>query len=188
MKRFISMILSLAIICTLSVPAFASSVIPAFATDISTTLPQKPENYGEPYEETTYYDEDLQATVTERSYFVPGVQEDGIVPLNDSKGSGWFKNTKEFKWTSGKITTTYAEGYFTWEDGEVSVSQEDGGYDYLPPERKIIEESLEVGSGKYGFIFNNYVYVKYTFKFQNWLGNTEDLSVKVRVSESGNKI
>ena len=163
--------------------------MPASAADIETVTPTEPEDYGQPYEETTYYDEDLQATVTERSYFVPDTQEDSIMPLNDSKGSGWFKNTKEFDWSNNsKTTTTYAKGYFTWADGEVSVSNEDGGYDYFPSSMEILEEDLTTGTGKYGLIFNNYAYVKYTFKFKNFLGNSQDLSVRVRVSESGNKI
>ncbi len=179
MKRLFS--LALVIVMCLSI------TIPASAADINTVT--EPEDYGQPYEEITYYDEDLQATVTERSYFVPDTQDGSVMPLNDSKGSGWFKNTKDFEWTnSDKVTTTYAKGYFTWADGEVSVSKEDGGYNYFPSSMEILEEDLTTGTGKYGLVFHNYAYVKYTFKFKNFLGKTQDLSVKVRVSESGNKI
>lgn len=56
-------------------------------------------------------DEELEATVTERFYFVPDTQ-DGIMPLNSNEGTGWFKNEKRFDWTnSDEVTTTYAMGF-----------------------------------------------------------------------------
>lgn len=176
-------LLSLALVIVMCL----SSTIPAFATDINTVT--EPDDYGQPYEETTYYDENLQAIVTERCYFVPDTQNGSVIPFNDSKGSGWFKNTKDFDWSgSDKVTTTYAKGYFKWENGDVSVSNKDGGYNYFPSSLTILEEDVKSGTGRYGFIFNKYAYVEYIFKFENFMGKTTDLSVKVRVSESGNKI
>jgi hypothetical protein len=37
-------------------------------------------------------------------------------------------NEKTKEWAGGSVSTYYAQGYFTWGDGEVSVSSASGGY------------------------------------------------------------
>jgi len=70
----------------------------------------------------------------------------------------------------------------------VNVTRESGGYDYFPSDRTITENKVTKGTGNYAGIFSNYAYVTYTFKFINFMNREQDLSVTVRVSESGNKI
>lgn len=162
------------------------------AADNETAELEEPIDFGEPIREITYYDEELEATVTERSYFVPDNPESSIMPLNCT-GGGTFKEEKQFEWSgSQKTTTVYAQGYFKWKDGNVSVSKEAGGYDYFPsnPSQlgvEITEEGLTTGNDVYGFWeAKNYAFVKYIFKFKH-SGTEKDLTVIVRVDQDGKK-
>ena len=149
-----------------------------------------PVDYGNPIQETTYFDEDLNATVTERMYFVP----DSISAYGSDVGSGWCKKEKTFTWGDRKTTTTYyAEGYFRWGDGDVSVSQPRGGYDYIPSNWYVESQDTEDGTGHYAQIFNKYAYVKYDLVIiENDSifpgNNAKSFSVTCRISESGNPI
>lgn len=44
------------------------------------------------------------------------------------------------------------------------------------------------GTGQYGYIFNKYAYVTFSCTATNGAGLSQDLSVTIRVSESGNTI
>ena len=177
MKMLFNVVLGMTICMTMIVPTFADEI-----------EVMEPEDYGDPINEITYFDEELQATITEKSYLVLDNATEATGVLANKKESGWRKNTKEFEWLDGNITTTYAKGYFTWGNGNVTVSDEKGGYDYYPSDKGIVEEKLSKGTGKYAYVFNKYAYVKYTFKFKNYLGKIQDQSVIIRVSENGNEI
>lgn len=184
MKKFFSLFLSLIMIFTLALPAFATN-------SNSINIMEAPADFGAPISEVTYYDEELDATVTERTYFVPNpnTAEKSVVPYNDSKGEGWYKKEKTHQWAgSGNTTTIFAKGYFSWANGDVSVTSPSGGYDYFPSEFKNVTNNVTSGTGRYGLIFNKYAYVTYTVNYTNNMGNVRDLSVTIRISESGNDI
>lgn len=145
----------------------------------SVSLP--PTDFGEPVNVVTYEDED-GAIVTERIYFY----SDSSSTLRDKSGSGWYKNEKTKKWSDG-TTTYYAQGFFVWGDGKVSVSNCSGGASDVSG-ITISNAKVTHGTGKYGQLFNNYAYVTYSATFTNPLGIPQDLSVTIRVSESGNTI
>lgn len=159
----------------------------AITTPVSATpaIPEEPEDYGDPVQVTTYHDEELDAQVTERIYFVPGESS----TYDNKSGNGWYKNERTFDWEGRtETTTTYAKGYFVWGNGDVSVSNPSGGYDWFPSASTITDANLSSGTGKYGYVFNKFAYVTYTFKFTTQFGGNHDLTVTIRVSESGNLI
>lgn len=182
MKKCISLFLALAMICALATPAFATDVIPD-------NVPEVPTDFGDPIDEITYYDENRDAWITERTFFAPDSPEDAIVALNDDGGSGWFQKEYQFRWSgSGKITTAFARGYFRWGNGDVSVSNPSGGHDYFPSNLTITGQNVKTGTGRYGLIFNKYAYVTYTLGFINFINNYDAIEVTIRISQSGNNI
>lgn len=167
--------------------AFAGCYTAFAVDDTNTQIPPEPVFYGAPVEEKTYYDEQLDATVTERIYFVP---TDPDVTLRSKSGKGWYKNEKKLSWNQSmaKATTVYAKGYFVWGNGEVSISYPDGGYDAIPSNATMISSSVDHGTGRYAGVFNQYAYVTYSYVLQNVIGEVRSSSVTIRVSESGNMI
>lgn len=169
-RRIFSSILALALAITL---------FPAAHVKAADNVPPAPTDYGDPISVTTYTEED-GTTVTERIYFYSDSK------LRDKSGSGWYKNTKTYDWTGG-TTTYYAEGYFVWGDGNVSVSNARGdasavsGITYS-------NQTVTSGTGKYGYLFNNFAYVTYSFTATSLTNFSKELSVTIRVSESGNLI
>lgn len=151
-----------------------------------------PIDYGDPIQETTYFDEELGATVTELMYFVP----DSISTYSDDSGSGWFKNQKIIDWAgySTPSTTYYAQGYFTWGDGDVSVSYPSGGCEDIPSNWYLSpKEEVTTGTGKYAGFLHKYAYVNYLsylVEYDNVYqgSNAKKLDVTVRISQSGNAI
>ena len=146
-------------------------------------VPPTLEEYGEPISVITYEDE-YGNRITESLYSYSPTY------ARSDSGSQWFRATKEYEW-AGKFnkTTYYAEGYFTWGNGEVDVQYERGGYDYIPETQTVVSEETKRGKGKYIGIFNNYASVTYTFTTTSAVGMTPaSYSVTVRVSESGNQI
>lgn len=182
MKRLISFFLTFALLASLSIPVLAFNP-ENIESDI---IPPEPNDYGEPIKESTYYDEDIEATITERTYFVP----DAAFTFSDKSGSGWFKNEKTYYgWTGNASTTYYAKGYFTWGDGKSSVSNWSGGYDWLPDNFKVTSEEVTHGTGQYGYVFNNFAYVTYDLLVYSAYGASgKEFSVTIRVSENGNPI
>lgn len=177
MKKCLSIIISLCVLFSLCAHAFAA--------DDYAPAPEAPSDFGEPLQETTYCDEDGNQ-ITERVYFVPDVG----TTFDGKSGRGWYKNEKEhhFNNSNNFVTKYYAQGYFVWGDGAVSVSSPSGGYDKLPSGWEVVTEDVSTGTGKYGAIFNNYAYVAYKLIIKSNIGSTQDLSVTIRVSESGNTI
>lgn len=164
-----------------------SMVIAASAT-VNASASETVIDYGDPIEVLTYIDED-GCQVTERIYFKPDNNSTGIT-LFSSSGSGWYKNEKELTWDNGLSRSTYyyAEGYFKWGDGDVSVSNASGGWDYIPSNATTSNRSLTSGTGRYVGIFNKYAYVTFSFTVTNVIGLSRDCSVTIRISESGNNI
>lgn len=124
--------------------------------------------------------------VIEKLYFVPGNGTD--ISAFATSGNGWYKNEKEIEWTSGTISKYYAKGYFTWGNGDVSVSNASGNVTNVPKSITISNKSTVDGTGKYGLVFNKYAYVTFSFTEKNAIGISNDYSVTIRISESGNNI
>lgn len=175
MKKILSLflVLCLTFICSLS----------SFAATEPNNIPEKPVNYGNPVDVRTYYDEELGSTVTERIYFVPS--ESGVAPYSfgDKTGEGWFKNEKTANWNSGARMTYYAEGYFKWKDGNISVSNASGGYDNMPPKCSVRSEDVSTGSGG---LFTKNAYVTYKLTVNGDMGTVRNLSVTIKVDANGN--
>lgn len=146
----------------------------------------EPTDYGKPVEVKTYQEED-GSTVTEKIYFVPDTAKGGI-SLYSTSGSGWYKNEKQQTWSSGKVMTYYAKGYFTWGNGNVRVSLPSGSVSGVPSNVTISNRKTSSGTGKYAGVFNKYAYVTFSFSAKNFIGLTSNYSVTVRVSQSGNNI
>lgn len=184
MKRNIKRMMSIIFVVIMCLSSFASALEP---TKGDFAKKDSPVAFGEPISERQYYDEELEATVTERIYFVPDVS--GATTFSNKSGRGWYRNENTYHWkASDKTTTTFAEGYFIWGNGNVSVSNARGGYDYFPGGSTITEAKVTYGTGQYAGIFNKYAYVTYTFNFVTQFNGYHDCSVTMRVSENGNTI
>lgn len=145
-------------------------------------------DYGNPIEEYSYIDED-DIHVTEKIYFKSDAGREDVIPFLGS-GSGWFRKEKVLTWDDGfsRATNYYAEGHFVWGNGDASVSNAKGGWDYIPSETAAFDVGTTSGTGRYGGIFNKYAYVTFSFTVTNVIGLDSDCSVTIRVSESGNSI
>ncbi len=138
------------------------------------------EDFGEPISVKTY--EESGCVVIEKIYFLP---DSGT---RDKSGSGTYRSEKEKRWTSGTISTYYAQGHFKWGDGNVSVTNPAGNINNIPGDCSVSDKSVSSGTGKYGYIFNNYAYVTFSCKATSMVGMHENLSVTIRISESVNAI
>lgn len=125
-----------------------------------------------------------KSVVIERLYFYSNSGS----TARDKSGTGWYKNEKTYKWSSGTETTYYAQGFFTWGDGEVSVSSPTGNINNVPSSVTISNKNTSSGTGKYGYLFNNFAYVTFSCKAENQIGIVNNFSVTIRISESGNSI
>lgn len=179
MKRFVSLMLTALLILN------STNLIYATATDDNTVPATTPPNdFGAPIEVNTYEQDGM--TITEKIYFV--ADDEGEVLSRAKSGSGWYKNEKSYTWSSGTIMTYYAQRYFVWGNGEVSVSYPTGGVNNLPSSVTIDTSQTTSGTGKYAWIFNDFAYVTYNLKVTNYIGISSSFSVTIRVSESGNLI
>lgn len=156
------------------------AILPTISTNAATVIPTEPLDYGEPIRVTTYVDESGY-TVTEKIYFYSD-------EVRSKSGSGWYKNEKTFKWAGGTTSTYYAKGYFQWGNGTVSVSSPSGGINNVPSGVTVSNRNTFSGTGQYGYLFNEYAYVTFECGVTDIFNMTTDLSVTIRVSESGNLI
>ena len=101
-----------------------------------------PKDFGTPVETTTYEESD-GSTVIEKIYFVPDSNNSNSF-LRSSKKSGWFKNEKTHTWGSGTVMKYYAQGYFTWGDGNVTVTKGSGNVSNVPSSIKIHIKPLKL--------------------------------------------
>ena len=173
-KTVFSVILSLFVLFS---PFFCSVTYAQEANESMTP----PDDFGDPVSIITYSDED-GCTITEKTYVVLNKQK-----RDPSSGSGWFKNEKTKNWKGGDVSTYYAQGYFSWGNGDVNVSSASGGISSVSG-ITVSNKSTTSGTGRYGYIFNKYAYVTFSCTVSNKIGFSEDLSVTIRVSESGNTI
>lgn len=141
----------------------------------------QPEDFGEPISVTTYVNDEGN-TVTEKVY---AVLDDAAT--RSKSGSGWYRNEKTETWSSGKSSTYYAQGYFVWGDGEVSVSSPSGDISEVSG-ITVSNKSTTYGTGRYGYVFNKYAYVTFSCTTTSIIGGSKNLSVTIRVSESGNTL
>ena len=169
LKRMFALVLCCCIILSIPSAAFA----------ISPSVPEEPQDWGEPIEVIHSIDEN-DNIVVEKIYFVP----DSAISTYASSGSGWFKNEKSVANTDEG--TMYAKGYFVWGNGDVSVSRPSGGNNGKMS--KVSDEEVTSGTGKYAGLFNKYAYVTYSFNTTNGFGVVQSNSVTMRLSESGNQI
>ncbi|MCI9367726.1 MAG: hypothetical protein HFF19_05535 [Oscillospiraceae bacterium] len=177
MKRVLSVMLAVCMSFTLC--SFS------YATDDFSFASEPPVDYGDPIQETTYYDEELDAEVTERIYFAPAES----TMFSEKSGEGWYKNEKTYTgWDNGRKSTTYfVEAYFVWGNGDVSISQSRGGHDWHPSNWEVVSEKVTEGTGQYGWVFNKFAYATYKLDLE-WIGLTKNFEVTIRLSESGNMI
>lgn len=174
MKRLIRSIVVLTLV-------FAFSVTSALNVKAEGRMQMAPKDFGDPINVLTY--EEDGCTVTERLYFCP---DQGLA--RGKSGSGWYKNEKTVEWKSGNESTYYAQGYFEWGDGEVSVSSPSGNVTNVPSGITISNKDVSSGTGKYAYVFNNFAYVTFSFTETTRLSGSVDYSVTIRISESGNAI
>ncbi|MDR2044953.1 MAG: hypothetical protein LBQ15_11475 [Clostridium sp.] len=125
------------------------------------------------------------AAVVEKTYFVP--DQRGISLLSTS-GQGTIKKEAEKTWSDSISTTYYAQGYFRWGNGEVSVTNPTGGYSSPPSLQTFVGSTVDSGTGNYLEIFNKYAYVTYTLTTKSAVGMTQSMSVTIRIRQSGNAI
>jgi hypothetical protein len=154
--------------------------ISSSALDVSPSVPEEPQDWGDPIEVIHSIDE-YDNNVVEKIYFVP---DSSTVSTRSSSGRGWFKNEKSVANTDEG--TMYAKGYFVWGNGDVSVSSPSGGNNGKMS--TVSNEKVTSGTGKYAGLFNKYAYVTYSFNTTNGFGVVQYNSVTMRLSESGNQI
>lgn len=130
-------------------------------------------------------------SVTEKIYFKPDNSRANFTTmLRGGHGQGWYTKESTYTWNAkdpkkAHDMTYYATGYFTWGNGDVSVSNARGGHSALTGKEKIRDESVTTGTGKRFFIFEKYAYVKYSFKAVSMFEVGTNLSVSVEVEEDG---
>lgn len=117
MKKILSFIMVMALVTSTMLPT-----INVYASEMAPTY------FGDPIEVNVYTDE-YGNQVTERIYFIPDKIGSDISPQAAS-GNGWYKNEKEYTWSSG--------------------------------------------TGRYGYFFNKYAYVTYSFTAENAIGVKTD--------------
>ena len=143
-------------------------------------------------QDCTYTEDD--AIIHERILFYPDKTNSEYYIMGTSKsGAGTFKAEKEYTfttYTNKPKMTYYAQGYFKWnsETGDVSVSNAKGGHSNNLKDIKFSNEKTNKGVSQYGYIFNNFAYVNYSFTTTNIFGATKDFEVEIRVSENGNTL
>lgn len=174
MKKVLS-ILFASIIMFISMPACQSKA-----------AERAPSDFGDPIKVLEYDDEEGNHVV-ERIYFVPA-NSSAISLYDNTSGEGWYKSEKEHTWDGYGTMTYYAQGYFVWGDGDVTCTEMSGGVENVPSNVKISKKTTTGGSGRYGFVFNKYASVTFSFTATTDYGIEKDFSVMVRVSESGNNI
>lgn len=169
-------------------------VVLMFLLSISTNAkaaesPTAPDNFGKPIE-VNVYEEDDGSIVTEKIYFVPDEDSDGL-SLYSSNFKGWYKNEKEHTWGGGTVMKYYAQGYFAWGDGKVSVSSPSGGVSNVPSSVTILNKKTNSGTGKYTDVYGvsrNFAYVNFSFIARMNVGFDKDLSVSIKINDIGEKI
>ena len=130
-------------------------------------------------------------SVTEKIYFKPDNSRANFATLlRGGHGQGWYTKESKYTWNSTVPSkaydmTFYATGYFTWGNGDVSVSNARGGHSTPKKKEKVTDESVTTGTGKRFFVFDKYAYVKYSFKAVSQFGVSTNLSVSVEVEEDG---
>lgn len=176
MKKAIRKVLLLMLTISIMLGALKTS---AYA---STYKIVHPDDFGEPISESSYIDDEGNL-VEEKIYFIPT----GNCSLRDASGEGWYKNEKKHTFSAGHVMVYYAEGYFTWGNGNVSVTNPYATVNSVPG-ITYSNISFDYGQGQYLGFLNNYAYVSYSFTATTYAGLSHDYSVRIRVSQSGNVI
>lgn len=71
-------------------------------------------------------------------------------------------------------------------NGNVSVTSPSGNISNIPSSCSVSNKKVTSGTGKYGLIFNKYAYVTFSCTATSAVGIDANLSVTIRISESGN--
>lgn len=87
----------------------------------------------------------------------------------------------------GTLITYFAEGRFTWGDGDISVTLPEGGNDYTGSVFEIYDEDVTSGT-KNPLLGKKYAYVTYKFKAKHIRGSINSFSVTVKVNTEGEQI
>lgn len=187
MRKLICTIMATVLALLLSeVPTLNVEAAEATFVEHQARTPDKGMDFGNLVSTETYVDE-YGNIVMDRLYVY---MAPGVSPASES-GTATFTATKTIKWNGNDAhpeSTYYAQGDFTWGNGDVSVTNAAGGIDYVPSLQTISNEKVATGHGKYLGIFNNYAEVTYSFTLTSAVGMSNNYSVTVRVSQSGNQI
>lgn len=187
MKHLIRIIMTTTFVLTLSaLPMSHVYAAESASVNAPATTSAEDMTFGNLINAKTYVDE-YGNTVTEQLFFYT---TSGVSPTSET-GSGTFTATKTIKWHENENhpeSKYYAQGYFTWGNGDVSVTDAKGWIDFVPSLQTISNEQTTTGHGQYMGIFNNYATVTYSFTLKSNVGMSNDYSVTVRVSQSGNQI
>ena len=165
---------------------FLFILIPSFGVKASEGLPDEDGLEKTLISSVSYYDEDTDSMVCERTYLIGSANQGDIT--RDPSGYGTYRNEKTHTWDGGEIMTYYAQGYFVWGNGSVSVSNPTGGVYGYPSTVTVSNINLSSGTGHYLYVFNQYAYVTYSFDTTNMVGMDRSWSVTIRISQSGNNI
>ena len=155
-------------------------------------VPAAPANYevefGDPIRILEYVDE-YGNEVTEKIYFCPiagtsgsisFLDADDSIDVSGSGGAGWYQNEKKLDNSRDQPTYIYVKAYFTWKDGDVSVSNASGWVEGLASGVKVISESVTTGTDSALFT-GKYAYAKYSLTTQNLMTIKQNDSVAVKV-------
>ena len=140
------------------------------------------ENFGKKISEETYYDDELECSVTEELYYMPSFKLYNT--KSGTSGSGTYTKKKTKEWASGSKSTYYAQGYFTWGNGEVRVSSYAGNINNVPSGITISNRRIRVDKENY-LIVKKSAYVKFSCTTTDVIGSQLNLSVMVRVCADG---
>lgn len=165
---------------------FLLVLIPSFGVKASEALPSEDSLEKTLISSVSYYDEDTDSMVCERTYLIGSFNQGDIT--RDSSGFGLYRNEKTHLWDGGETMTYYAQGFFEWGDGSVSVSNPSGGVYGYPSTVTVSNRNVSSGTGHYLYVFNQYAYVTFSFDTTNMVGMEHSWSVTIRISQNGNNI
>lgn len=154
------------------------------AEELQVSPNEPPIDYGEPISVETYFDEELNAFVTEKSYIVP-VKSSTFQRSTDK--TIWHKKEKDISTNGGQSTLTiFAEGQFTYDGTTVSVDPDSvsGGYSGLGPIADDISEDITYGF-KNPIIGYDYAYVTYDFTYYSYGSTKHTYTVTAKVNRNG---
>lgn len=179
-KRFFSIILVAILLCSISIPAFATSGSECSQNREAGQLISMKQ-----------FDDEYGNHIVERIYFTPVSGSDlptissngSISPQADKSGAGWYKKEDTISGSNGNATM-YVKAYFVWGNGDVSVSDPSTGIIGLSGS-SITVSNQKVTTGTEKLFGIKYAYAQYTFTTTNMFGISKNNKVRISVSQNG---